>query len=93
LNRWYCSQEHGREIRNPESLVRYYVGKGGAEDFERRFAEAMSPLNRWYCSQFYRRDIRDPDVLWTYYTKYALSHGPGPHNELNSLQSESGIAG
>jgi hypothetical protein len=92
LNRWYCSQEHGRKVDDPELLVRYYVSKGGAEDFARRFDEAMSPLNRWYCSQFYRRDIRDPETLWNYYTRYAADRGPGPHNEMNSLRSEFGIA-
>lgn len=93
LNCWYCSKAHGRKVDDPEVLVRYYIKQGGADDFERRFNEAMSPLNRWYCSQYHHRDIRDPDMLWNYYTRYSAGRGPGPHNEMNSVQSESGIAG
>ena len=67
VNRWYCSQRHGREVRDEEVLVRYFVRSGGAADFARRWNEAMGLENRWYCSQFYRRDVRESEVLWGYY--------------------------
>jgi hypothetical protein len=73
VNRWYCSQAHGRPISDPELLIRYFVKSGGAWNFAMRYEQAMSPLNRWYCSEFYRRDIRDPQILWDYYTKFGAS--------------------
>jgi hypothetical protein len=74
VNRWYCSQVHGRAVGDQddgdrELLVRYFVNSGGAVDFARRYEEAMSPPNRWYCSQFYRRDVRDEATLWEYYMR------------------------
>ena len=93
LNRWYCSKEQGKEVRDPELLARYYIEHGGADDFDRRFKEAMSDPNRWYCSQYYQRKISDPEMLWNYYCRNADGGGPGPHNEMNTLKSESGIAG
>lgn len=92
LNRWYCSQAYCKNVDDLDLLFTYFVKSGGAADFARRYDEAISPLNRWYCSQFYQRDIRNEEVLWNYYSHYAAGRGPGPHNELNSLQSESGIA-
>jgi hypothetical protein len=67
VNRWYCSQFCGREVSDPEVLVRYFVRSGGAADFARRWDEAMGLENRWYCSEFYGRDVREPRVLWGYY--------------------------
>jgi hypothetical protein len=33
VNKWYCSQHYGREITDPETLVRYYIKNGGARHF------------------------------------------------------------
>jgi hypothetical protein len=33
VNRWYCSQHHGCEITNPDTLLEYYIKHGGAETF------------------------------------------------------------
>jgi hypothetical protein len=74
-NRWYCSEAYGRNIDDPELLLRYYVGSGGAADFADRFNQAMGMLNRWYCSQFYQCDVRDPRILWEYYMKHATGLG------------------
>src|SRR3989442_15287300 len=71
LNRWYCSQTHGRQVDDGELLVIYYIKSGGAADFAKRYVQAMGPHNRWYCSEFYRREIRDPEMLWNYYMKFA----------------------
>lgn len=71
LNRWFCSEAYGRAIDDPEVLLNYYIKRGGAEDFARRYDRAMGALNRWYCSEFYRRDISDPEILWEYYVNYA----------------------
>jgi hypothetical protein len=76
INRWFCSEYYGRMIDDPETLLRYYIARGGAANFARRFAEAMSMLNRWYCSQFHGRDIRDPQLLWDYYIKHARGEDP-----------------
>lgn len=40
VNRWYCSQHHGYEVKDPETLLRYYIHHGGAT----YFAEHKSPL-------------------------------------------------
>ncbi len=34
-NRWYCSNHYGKEITDPETLLRYYIKHGGAENFAR----------------------------------------------------------
>jgi hypothetical protein len=70
VNRWFCSQAFGREIREPEMLLIYYIRSGGAADFALRYEQAMGKDNRWYCSEFYGRDIRDPGILWDYYVKH-----------------------
>jgi hypothetical protein len=75
-NRWYCSQFHCREIRDPAILIEYFIKSGGARDFARRFNEAMGLANRWYCSEYYQRDVRDPELLWDYYLR--ASEGTGP---------------
>ena len=67
VNRWYCSQAHGREIDHPELLLNYFIKSGGAEDFAIRYEQAMGEENRWYCSQFHGREIHDPEILWNYY--------------------------
>ena len=69
-NRWFCSQFYRQEVRDPEKLIRYYIEKGGAVDFARRYNQAMGELNRWYCSEFYRREISDPRILWEYYKNH-----------------------
>ena len=33
VNKWYCSQHFGREITDPETLLRYYIKNGGARHF------------------------------------------------------------
>jgi hypothetical protein len=76
VNRWYCSQAHGRPVEDEEALLVYFVRSGGAKDFADRFDEAMSALNRWYCSERHRRDVREPEILWNYYMTYRLA-GPG----------------
>ena len=76
VNRWYCSQAHGRPVQEEETLLVYFIKRGGARDFALRYDEAMSPLNRWYCSEFHGRDVREPEALWTYYMRYRLA-GPG----------------
>lgn len=90
LNRWFCSEAYGREIDNEELLVIYYIKSGGAEDFARRYDQAMSHLNRWYCSEFYRRDIRDPGILWDYYVNHAPpgAVGRNPTLEPEKLSAE-----
>lgn len=67
VNRWYCSESHGKEITDHESLMRYYIRNGGAANFAVRFEQAMGHLNRWYCSEQHGHEIRDPEVLWRYY--------------------------
>ena len=73
VNRWYCSEFHGRPIDDRELLLVFYIRSGGADDFARRYDQAMGMLNRWYCSEFHGRDIRDPRILWDYYIM--MSHG------------------
>ncbi len=35
VNRWYCSQHYGYEVRDPEVLLSYYIKHGGASNFAR----------------------------------------------------------
>jgi hypothetical protein len=83
VNRWYCSQAHGRTIDDPETLVVHFIRSGGAADFARRFAEAMGAQNRWYCSEFHRRDVREAEVLWDYYANHRVMRlgGAGPRSQ------------
>jgi len=37
INRYYCSEKHGRDIRDADLLLTHYIKHGGAEDFARRF--------------------------------------------------------
>jgi hypothetical protein len=80
-NRWFCSQFHRREIRNPEILLSYFIRSGGAADFARRYNQAMSPLNRWYCSEFHARPIDDPEILWNYYINHQSLRAPRHHQQ------------
>lgn len=66
-NRWFCSQNCGREVADPDELWIYFIRSGGARNFAARYEAAMSADNRWYCSQYYKRDVRDPQILWDYY--------------------------
>lgn len=91
VNRWYCSQAHGRPVNDDEALLVYFIRSGGALDFANRYDQAMSPVNRWYCSEFHRRDVRDPETLWGYYMAFRLA-GPGsnptrdkPYADIPSL--------
>ena len=40
VNRWYCSEFHGYEVKDRELLLRYYIQRGGAK----HFAENKSPF-------------------------------------------------
>jgi hypothetical protein len=73
VNRWYCSQAHGRPIDDPETLLAHFIKSGGAADFAERYDHATGPLNRWFCSEFHGRDVRDVEMLWNYYMKYRLA--------------------
>jgi hypothetical protein len=84
VNRWFCSQAHGRPIDDPEVLLQYFIKSGGAANFAVRFAEAMSPDNRWFCSEFHRQDVQNPEVLWQYY----MSRGTKPAELLEKRRSE-----
>ena len=33
VNKWYCSQHYGRDVTDPETLLRYYIKNGGARHF------------------------------------------------------------
>jgi hypothetical protein len=33
VNRWYCSEHHGYEVKDRETLLRYYIQRGGAKNF------------------------------------------------------------
>lgn len=35
-NRWHASRHYGREISDPETLLRYFIKHGGAESFGKR---------------------------------------------------------
>ena len=85
VNRWYCSQSHGRCIDDPETLLIYFIKSGGAHDFARRFNEAMGPTNRWYCSEFHRQDISDPQVLWDYYNMTFGLSGADRNTSMSSM--------
>ena len=86
INRWFCSEAHGREIDDAECLLCYYIKSGGAADFARRYDLAMGALNRWYCSEFYARDIRDPEILWEYFVTYAPARAR--HNIVRNASRE-----
>lgn len=90
INRWFCSEAHGRAVDDQELLLVYYIRSGGAADFARRYDQAMSTLNRWYCSEFYRREIRDPKTLWDYYMEYAPAGAVGRNlrNHANRSSAE-----
>ena len=32
-NKWYCSQRHGYEVTDPETLLKHYIKYGGAYHF------------------------------------------------------------
>lgn len=36
VNKYYCSQFYGREVKDVETLLRYYIQHGGAKDFRDR---------------------------------------------------------
>lgn len=36
LNRYYCSKHYGKEISDPEILLRYYIKNGGSKDFREK---------------------------------------------------------
>jgi hypothetical protein len=42
VNRWYCSEYYGYEVQDRETLLRYYIKHGGAQDF----AATKSPLRK-----------------------------------------------
>jgi len=94
VNRWFCSEAHGREIDDPETLLVYYIKSGGADDFADRYNEAMGLLNRWYCSDFNCRDIRNPEILWDYYANHAQARAAGRNQpyERDEELAEWGIA-
>ncbi len=33
VNKWYCSQWYGYEVRDPDMLISYYIKHGGASNF------------------------------------------------------------
>jgi hypothetical protein len=66
-NRWFCSQFYGREIDDPDTLLHYFINRGGAIDFARRFKEAMGDVNKWYCSEHFNKPVTDLPTLWKYY--------------------------
>ncbi len=33
VNRWYCSQHFGYDVRDPDILLAYYIKHGGAQHF------------------------------------------------------------
>ena len=35
VNRYYASRHYGREVTDPETLLRYFIKHGGADDFGR----------------------------------------------------------
>ena len=67
VNRWFCSQAHGRPVTDEETLLRYYIKSSGAVNFAKRYDEAMSSQNRWYCSQYYGFEVSNEEMLWEYY--------------------------
>jgi hypothetical protein len=93
-NRWFCSENYGREIHDKELLLMYYIRSGGAADFARRYEQALGVLNRWYCSEFYGRDIRDPETLWEYYIHLAPARADGrvPRHAARDFRFELSLA-
>ena len=59
LNKYYCSQRLCCEVSDPNTLIKYFVLSGGAEDFARRWDEATGEVNKYFCSEFYRQPIED----------------------------------
>lgn len=51
VNKWYCSQELGYEVTDPEILLRYYITHGGAKGYRERHPcaaeEAKAPVEPW----------------------------------------------
>jgi hypothetical protein len=82
VNRWYCSQAHGKPVEDPELLMSYFIRSGGAADFAARFDAAMSDLNRWYCSEFHNHPVSDPELLWDYYMNWDKLVEMAPDNRL-----------
>jgi hypothetical protein len=94
VNRWDCSEFHGREVDEAELLLTHYIKSGGADDFARRYDQAMGAMNRWYCSEYYRREISDPQILWGYYMSHApvRAVGKNPGYEPQDILAELSIA-
>ena len=40
VNKWYCSQCYGREITDPEMLLRYYITHNGGSHIAPTYANA-----------------------------------------------------
>jgi hypothetical protein len=92
VNRWFCSEAHGREITDLELLLIYYIKSGGAADFAERFNQATGMLNRWYCSEFHGREIHEPQILWEYYMSHAPVQGKNQRYEPAVSLTELSIA-
>ena len=92
-NRWYCSQTHGRPVEDPETLWIYFIRSGGAADFARRYADAMSAANRWFCSEHFGYQVDDPELLWHYYMRHAAGVMSGRPLRANANQAELSMAG
>ena len=43
VNKWYCAQHYGREIIEPETLLRYYIYHGGTWRFAQEHAAQVAP--------------------------------------------------
>ena len=41
INRYYCSEKHGCDVRDAEKLLAHYIKNGGAEDFARRYTQGL----------------------------------------------------
>lgn len=67
INKWYCSQRMGYEVKDPNKLMEYYIKSGAAARFAEWYDEATGPANRWYCSEYFGYPIEDIDVLIDYY--------------------------
>lgn len=47
LNKYYCSQYYGKEIKDKEILLRYYIKHGGARDYRNKhMSKIPQPLPR-----------------------------------------------
>jgi hypothetical protein len=44
VNKWYCSQYHGYEINDPETLIKYYIKHGGATHFCQQHLAELTPV-------------------------------------------------